>query len=85
MKKRDCCYYLRGGEGNRMMVWDGYKLQREIFGFFFTVETKCAFLLIILARGSSSVWQNSVKYILRVCYVVIVYTNMLSTLKGLRV
>ena len=54
----------------------GINYKGKYLGSFFSVETKCAFLLIILAKGSSSVWQNSVKYILSVCYVVIVYTNM---------
>lgn len=47
-----------GKEGIRMMDLD--KVHRKVF---FSIETKCAFLLIILVKGSSSIWQNSVKKI----------------------
>ena len=62
-----------GKEGNRMMDLDLDKVHRKVF---FSVETKCAFLLIILVKGSSSIWQNSVKKNMSVCYVVIAYTSM---------
>lgn len=74
-----------GGEGNKMMVFYAYKLQKKIFDFP-SLETRCAFLLVILVKGSSSFWHNAVKrYIEHMLSRGCQHTHeMFSTFKSLR-
>ena len=73
-----------GKKGNRMMDLDLDKVHRKVF---FSIETKCAFLLIILVKGSSAIWQKSVekKYECMLCGDHIYKHEMFFTLKVHRV